>query len=117
MPRHPGRSWKDADRFDALTRTLTNGTTSRRRALQLLGGGALAGMAGRPQRGAGAAAQGSGGSTTLFADDFAAGFSAEGTDANWFHFGIFADDGTPVYLGDDGTAMTTAAGLQVAAAG
>lgn len=56
-------------------------------------------------------------STTLFEDDFADGFSAQGSDADWFYFGVFGDDGTPLFVGDDGTETTSSDGLRVVASG
>jgi hypothetical protein len=81
----------------------------RRRALGLFGG-ALAGLGtGRRLAASGA--------TVLFADDFAGGFAAEGANAPWFYFSVPGADGTPLFVGDDGTVTVGSAGLRVVAAG
>lgn len=55
--------------------------------------------------------------TTLFEEDFDDGFSAKGPEANWFYFGVYGDDGAPLFVGDDGTETTSSDGLRVVAPG
>lgn len=55
-------------------------------------------------------------SSTLFEDDFSNGFSASGSEADWFYFGVY-NDGTPLFVGNDGKETTSPEGLQIVAPG
>ena len=57
--------------------------------------------------------------STLFEDDFQDGFGASGPEADWVLFGVYGDDGTPLFVGDDGNATTSpdGGGLRVVAPG